>query len=69
MLSKCYEEFGLLVPNYQLIEMNSVGDVIQYFTSATPKDTRTFRSIDMANLPPNLTIGGAMPWKVVSQKL
>jgi len=66
VLSRCYEEFGLLVPNFQLSKMNSVQDVIHFYTSAKPKDTRTFKSIDMDNLPPNLNIGGKVPWKNVS---
>ena len=66
VLNRCYKEFGLLVPNYQLNHMNSVQDVIKFYTSAKPKDTRTFKSIDMDNLPPNLNIGGKVPWKNVS---
>lgn len=46
--------------------MNSVQDVIHFYTSAKPKDTRTFKSIDTDNLPPNLTIGGTFPVKTVS---
>lgn len=66
VLNRCYEEFGLLVPNFKLNEMNSVQDVIHFYTSAKPKDTRTFKSIDTDNLPPNLTIGGTLPVKTVS---
>ena len=66
VLSRCYEEFGLLVPNYQLSKMNSVQDVVHFYTSSKPKDTRTFKSINMDNLPPNLNIGGKVPWKSVS---
>ena len=66
VLSRCYEEFGLLVPNFQLNEMNTVEDVIKFYTSAKPKDTRTFKSIDTYNLPPNLSIGGSLPFKSVS---
>ena len=66
VLNRCYEEFGLLVPNFQLNEMNSVQDVINFYTSAKPKDTRTFKSIDTCNLPPNLSIGGTLPLKNAS---
>ncbi|XP_068750385.1 uncharacterized protein [Montipora capricornis] len=66
VLNRCYKDFGLLVPNYQLNHMNSIQDVIKFYTSAKPKDTRTFKSIDMDNLPPNLNIGGKVPWKNVS---
>lgn len=66
VLNRCYEEFGLLVPNHQLSKMNSVQDVIHFYTSSRPKDTRTFKSINMDNLPPNLNIGGKVPWKSVS---
>ena len=66
VLNRCYEEFGLLVPNFQLREINSVQDVIHFYTSAKPKDTRTFKSIDMDNLPPNLNFGGNIPWKNMS---
>ncbi|KAL9981026.1 hypothetical protein ACROYT_G009680 [Oculina patagonica] len=66
VLNRCCEEFGLLVPNFQLNEMNSVQDIIHFYTSAKPQDTRTFKSIDTDNLPPNLTIGGSLPVKTVS---
>ncbi|KAJ7333813.1 54S ribosomal protein L50, mitochondrial [Desmophyllum pertusum] len=46
VLNRCFEEFGILVPNFQLNEMNRVQDVIQFYTSAKPIDTRTFKSID-----------------------
>lgn len=55
-----------MVPNYQLNEMNSVEDVIHFYTSAKPVDTRTFKSIDTDNIPPNLAIGGTLPVKNVS---
>lgn len=66
VLNRCYQEFGLLVPNYQLNQLNTIKDVIKFFTSAQPKDTRTFQSIDINNLPPNLNIGGKVPWKSIS---
>ena len=46
--------------------MSSVQDVIHYYTTAKPKDTRTFKSIDMDKLPPNLVMGGKVPFKTVS---
>lgn len=67
VLNRCYEEFGLLVPNFKLNEMNTVQDVINFYISAKPKDTRTFKSIDTFNLPPNLSIGGSLPFKNVSK--
>ena len=66
VLSRCHQEFGLLVPNCQLNTMSSVQDVIHYYTTAKPKDTRTFKSIDMDKLPPNLVMGGKVPFKTVS---
>lgn len=66
VLNRCYEELGLLVPNYQLNQLNTIKDVVNFFTSAKPKDTRTFQSIDINNLPPNLNIGGKVPWKSIS---
>lgn len=46
--------------------MNTVQDVINFYTLAKPKDTRTFKSIDTDNLPPNLSIGGSLPVRTVS---
>ena len=66
VLSRCHQEFGLLVPNCQLNTMSSVQDVIHYYTTAKRKDTRTFKSIDMDKLPPNLVMGGKVPFKTVS---
>ena len=66
VLSRCHQEFGLLVPNCQLNTMSSVQDIIHYYTTAKPKDTRTFKSIDMDKLPPNLVMGGKVPFKTVS---
>lgn len=66
VLSRCHQEFGLLVPNCQLNTMSNVQDVIHYYTTAKPKDTRTFKSIDMDKLPPNLVMGGKVPFKTVS---
>ena len=66
VLSRCHQEFGLLVPNSQLNTMSSVQDIIHYYTTAKPKDTRTFKSIDTDKLPPNLVMGGKVPFKTVS---
>lgn len=66
ILNKCYEEFGILVPNFQLNEMKSVGDVIKFYTTAKPEDKRTFKSINKKKLPRNLSIGGSLPLKKVS---
>lgn len=66
ILNRCYEEFGILVPNFQLNEMNIVRDVIKFYTTAKPEDKRTFKSIKKQNLPRNLSIGGSLPLKKVS---
>lgn len=66
ILNRCYEEFGILVPNFQLNEMNIVRDVIKFYTTTKPEDKRTFKSIKKQNLPRNLSIGGSLPLKKVS---
>lgn len=63
ILKLCNEEFGFEVPSHQLKDINSVKDIVKYYCSMRAPSTKTFESIDLDKLPPNLQIGGKVPRK------
>lgn len=61
ILSECERVYKRSVPNYALNALATVGDVVAFFGSpakqdARPRDERVFASLNLAQLPPNLTI-------------
>ncbi|RDD41137.1 39S ribosomal protein L50, mitochondrial [Trichoplax sp. H2] len=55
ILTKCQEEFQLIVPNFKLSSMKSVRDVLKFYRKPI-KERRIFNNIDMDRLPSNLII-------------